>query len=168
MPFSLEQLHAKYHKVLLNSLGAEIKDLTKSDVRTLVGATQGGANQKIHLTMQQTRPSHADFLRALGILENPADAKMGGTSARRRVLTPEPEQGLVSIMGPDGEFYDNAVRTFGVVSSGQNWGPSRKRGSKMGFKLAERKKVYVLFPGGAIFITRKRDPRWSFSNNIFF
>ena len=40
-PFTLEQLRDKYHKVLLNPLGAEIKYLTKSDVRTLVEAAQG-------------------------------------------------------------------------------------------------------------------------------
>ena len=31
-PFALEELYSKYRKVLLNSLGAEIKDLTKPDV----------------------------------------------------------------------------------------------------------------------------------------
>ena len=41
-PYSLEQLSSKYPKALLNSLGAEIKDLTKPDVRMLVGATHGG------------------------------------------------------------------------------------------------------------------------------
>ena len=44
-PFSWEQLSTKYPKVLLNSLGAEIKDLAKPDVRALADATQGGARR---------------------------------------------------------------------------------------------------------------------------
>ena len=73
--FSLEQLYSKYPKVLLNSLGAEIKDLAKPDVRMLVGATQCGANQHINLPKQPIRPSLSDCLRALDILENPAASK---------------------------------------------------------------------------------------------
>ena len=60
--FSLEQLPAKYTKVLLNSPGADIKDLTKPDVRMLVDATQWGASQHIRLAMQPTGPSLVDCL----------------------------------------------------------------------------------------------------------
>ena len=60
VPFTLEQLRGEYPKVLLKSPEAEIKDLARSDVGTLVGATQGGANQEILLTMQPTRPSLSD------------------------------------------------------------------------------------------------------------
>ena len=82
-PFSLEQLYSKYPKVLLNSLGGEIEDLTKPDVRMLADATQGGSNQHILLTMQPARPSLADCLRALDLLGNPAAAK--ATERRRTV-----------------------------------------------------------------------------------
>ena len=41
-PFPESEVLAKYHRVLLNSLGAEIEDLAKPDVGTLVDATQGG------------------------------------------------------------------------------------------------------------------------------
>ena len=105
----------------MNSLGAEIKDLTKPDVRMLVGATQGGVSQHIRLTMQPTRPSLVDCLRILDLLKNPAGEKIDGTSARRRVVTPKGERGLVSIMGPNGMYYANTVGTFGVVSADQNW-----------------------------------------------
>ena len=44
-PFAESELRAKYHKVLCNTLGAEIKDLAKPDVRTLVDATQRGATE---------------------------------------------------------------------------------------------------------------------------
>ena len=97
--------------------------------------------------MPPTRPSLADFLRALGILGNPAAAKMDGTSAHRRVSTPEPEHGLVSIMGPDGKFYANTVGTFGVVSAGQNWDRLASAVRRWALKLFEKKKVYLLlFP----------------------
>ena len=57
----------------------------------------------------------------LDILENPTAAKMEGTSAHRRALTPKTEHGLVSIMAPEGEFYANAVGTFGVSPASRNW-----------------------------------------------
>ena len=119
--FAWSELKEKYHKVLLNSLGGGIKDLAKPDVRTLVDATQGGVSQKIRLTTQPTKPRLAGALRVLDILEIPAESNWGGASARRRVLTPESEHGLVSIMGPNGLFYANTVGTFGVVSADQNW-----------------------------------------------
>ena len=59
VPFALEELYGKYRKVLLNSIGAGIKDLTKPDVGTLVDATQGGVSQKILLTTHPERPSLA-------------------------------------------------------------------------------------------------------------
>ena len=118
-PFTLEELRGKYHKVLLNSSVSGIKDIDKPDVRTLAESTQGGTNQKIHLAMRPTRPGLADVLRVLDIPENPAAAKWGGTFARRRILKPKPEHGLVSIMEPGGEFYAYTVGASGVVSPGQ-------------------------------------------------
>ena len=144
---------------MLNSLGAEIKDLAQSDVRTSVDAAQGGVNQKIHLTMQPTRPSLAGCLRVLGILGNPAAAKMDGASAHRRVLTPEPEHGLVTIMGPDGKFYDNAVGTFGVASAGPNWGRLASAVRRWALKLVGKKKVYLLLFLTTQFPNGKRDRR---------
>ena len=35
------------------------------------------------------------------------------------VLTPGPERGMVSTMGPNGAFYANAVGAFGAVSDGE-------------------------------------------------
>ena len=81
----------------------------------------------------------------MGILENPAAAKMNGTSAHRLVLTPEPEHGLVSIMGPDGKFYANTVGTFGVVSAGQNWDRLASAVRRSDLKLVDKKKAYLLF-----------------------
>ena len=71
--------------------------------------------------MQPAGPSLADALRIMDVLKKPAASKWGGTSAQLRVLTPEAEHGLVSIMGPIG-FYANTVGTFGEVSAGQDWG----------------------------------------------
>ena len=140
--------------MLLNSLGAEIKDLAKPDVRMLVDATQGGVNQKIRLTMQPTRPSLADCLRVLDLLENPAGAKIDGTSAHRRVLAPTSERGLVSIMDPNGMYYANTVGTFGVVSAGKNWDRLASAVHRWGLKLFGGDKVYVLLPpDDTIFVT---------------
>ena len=123
----LEQLHAKYHKVLLNSLGAEIKDIAKPDVRMLVGAAQGGVGQHIRLTMQPTRPSLVDCLRVLDILKTPAAAKIDGTSAHRIALKPEQEHGLVFIMGPGGKLLRERGRNFRRLLCGPKLGPSRER-----------------------------------------
>ena len=97
------------------------KDLKKPDVSTLVDATQGGVHQHIRLTMQPTRPSHADAARIMDCLNEPASEKWAGVSARRQVIAPEPEHGLVSIVGPNGLFYANTVGAFGVVSADRNW-----------------------------------------------
>ena len=75
----------------------------------------------IRLTMHPTRPSLADAIRIMGAPKKPAAAKWEGTSAHRRVLTPETEPGLVSIMWENGFFYANTVGTSGVVSAGRNW-----------------------------------------------
>ena len=168
-PFSWEQLSIKYPKVLLNSLGAEIKDLTKPDVRMLVDATQGGVNQQIRLTMQPTRPSLADCLRVLELLEKPAGAKIDGTSAHRRVITPENEHGLVSILGPNGMYYANTVGTFGVVSAGQNWDRLASAVHRWGLKLLGKEKVYVLlFSDDTIFLTENEIFDETFLAFIFF
>ena len=70
-------------------------------------ATRCGAIRNIYLAMQPTGPSLADCVRVLELLEKPDAAKIDGKSANRRALTPEPEHGLVSIMGPNG----NTMRT---------------------------------------------------------
>ena len=134
----------------------------------LVGATQGGANQQIRLTMQPTRPSLADCLRVLDLLENPTGAKIDGTSAHRRVITPSNEHGLVSIMGPGGMYYANTVGTFGVVSAGQNWDRLASAAHRWGLKLLGQEKVYVLlFPDDTIFLTENEIFGGTFLTFIF-
>ena len=81
----------------------------------------GGPNRHIRLTMHPARPSLAGAIRIADCLKKPAAAKWGGTSSRRRAITPESEQGPVSIMGPNDLFYANTVGAFGVVSAGRNW-----------------------------------------------
>ena len=78
VPFAESELRAKYPRVLLNSLGAEMEDLTKPDVGTLVDETQGGVDRHIRLTMQPARPSLADALRIEDRPRKPAAAKWGG------------------------------------------------------------------------------------------
>ena len=109
--------------------------------------------------MQPTRHSLADCLRVLGILEKPSAAKMDGTSAHRRVLKPESERGLVSTKGADGKFYANTVGTFGVLSSGQNWGRLASAARKWSPKLVGDMKVFLLlllFPADTIFCREMR------------
>ena len=107
-------------------------------------AAQGGASQKILLTMQPSRPSLAGALRILDVLGKPAEAKWGGTPARRRVLTTDSEHGLVSIMGPGGLLYANTVGTFGVVSAGQNWDRLASAVRRWDLKLVDKRKVFLL------------------------
>ena len=94
----------KYPKVFLNSIGPGIKDLARTDFRTLVGATQGGVNQHARITMRPTRQSLVDSMRILDDLEFPFGAKFDGGGAHRRAITPEGEHWPVSIMGPNGLF----------------------------------------------------------------
>ena len=156
-------MRANYRQVLLNSSGAEIQDLATPDVRTLVDATQGGANQHIRLTMQPTRPSHTAALRILDVLDNPAAAKWGGTSARRRAQTPPSEHGLVSIIPPNGMFYANTVGACGVVSAGQNWDRFAGAVRRRALKLIEKKKVPILlFPTTRFSYRRMRSPKKHF------
>ena len=110
----------------------------------MADASQGGVNQKILLTMQLTRPSLADALRFLDIPNDPAASKWGGTSSRRRVITPDSAHGLVSIMGRNGLFYSNAVGTPGVVSAGQNWGRLASAVRRSDLKLFDKRKVFLL------------------------
>ena len=117
----------------------------------MADATHGGADQKIRLTMQPTRPSLTDALRIAEVLEKPAAAKWGGTSARRRVLTHEPEHGLVSSVGPNGFFYANTVGAFGAVAAGRNWGRLSSAVHRWGLKLVgKRKVILLLFSDGAL------------------
>ena len=118
----------------------------------LVEAAQGGVSRHIRLTMQTTGPSLADCLMALELPGNPAAAKIDGTSAHRRVLTPESEHGLFSIMGPEGNFYANTVGAFGVVSAGRKKDRLASAPRRWALKLVGEEKVYLLlFSDGAIF-----------------
>ena len=108
--------------------------------------------------MQPTRPGLADCLVVLDILENPAAAKMAGTFALRRIITPKTEHGLVSIMGPGGKFYAKAVGASGVVSAGQNWARLESAARRWALKLAGgRKGIYAIPPGDTISPRPKRD-----------
>ena len=62
-------LNLDARKSFLNSLWVEMEGLAIPDVRTLVGATQGGAHQQIWIAMQPTRSSLADAIRILDGLE---------------------------------------------------------------------------------------------------
>ena len=135
----------------------------------LVDAAQGGVNQHIRLTMQPARPSLADCLRVLELLENPAAAKIDGTSAHRRVLTTEPEHGLVSIMGPGGNFYANTVGTFGFVSDGHNWDRLASAANRWDLKLVGgEKSIYYSFRTTQFFPPKKRSLMEFSYNDIFY
>ena len=123
--FSRIGIWAKYPQSLLNSLWAEIKDLAKADVRTLADATQGRSQPTHTSSTQPTRPSPADSLRITGRLGKPAAAKRGGASSRRRVVTPQPELGRVSIMGPGGLFLREHRRRCRSGLGRPKLGPSR-------------------------------------------
>ena len=121
VPFSESEIRGAYPQVLLNSLGAEIKDPTRPDVRTLVDAAQVG--RPTHSSGNAARKAQfPDASRVLNPLNNPAASKFDGRPSHRMVITQKPEHGLVSIVGNNGLLYANAVGTFGVVSAGRNWG----------------------------------------------
>ena len=88
----------------------------------MADATRGGANQHIRPEMKPARPSFSDDMRILNRLNDQAAEKYDGRSSHRMAITPKPEHGLVSIMGPSGLYYANAVGAFGVVAAGRNWG----------------------------------------------
>ena len=98
-----------------------------------------GADRRIHLAMQPDRPILAGSLRILHLLNNPAEEKFDGCSSHRRVLTPKPERGLVSIVGHNGLFYANAVGAPGLVSAGQNWGRLASAAHRLALKLVDGK-----------------------------
>ena len=103
--------------------------------------------------MQPARPSLVDDLRITDRLEKPAAAKWGGTSSQRRVITPKPERGLVSIAGPICLFYANTAGNFGVVSAGQNWDRLASAAHRWALKLVDEKEVFRLqFSVGALFL----------------
>ena len=117
-------------------------------------------NQHIRLTMKPVRPSLADCLRVVDLLENPAAAKIDGASAHRRIITPESGRGLGSIMGPDGMFYANTVGACGVVSAGQNWDRLASAARRWALKLVGGKKHIYFYSPTIQFPPRgKRDPR---------
>ena len=134
----------------------------------MVDATQWGANQKIRLTMQPTRPSLSDTQRVLDIPNDPAAEKWDGTSSHRRVITPDSEHGLVSIMGPKGLFYANTVGTFGVDSDGQNWGRLASAAHRWPLKLVGKRKVsLLLFSDDTLFLAEMRSSKNHFINSLF-
>ena len=151
-PSAESELRGKYPKVPLNSLGSEIKTLQNRTSEHWPTQPKG-ADQKILLTIQPTRPSLADAIRITDCLEKPAAAKWNGASSHRRVLTPEPGRGLVSTMGPNDLFYSNTVGSFGVVSAGQNWGRLARAIQRGALKLVDKQKVsLLLFSYDALFL----------------
>ena len=121
------------------------------DVRTLVGATQGGADRRIRLTIQPDRTSLAEAMRILDRLKDPAAEKWGARSAHRAAITPAPEHGLVSIFGPDGLLCANAVGTFAAASAGQNWDRLASAAHMWALKLVDNKEFpMLLFPGATL------------------
>ena len=89
---SASGIMGKYWKVILNSLGAEIRDLTMPDVKTLFDAAQGGVNQHMRLTMLPARPSLADAMRIIDVPKYPVGAKFGGWMVNRRAMVPDVER----------------------------------------------------------------------------
>ena len=81
-------LEPKYQKAPIISIVAEIEDLTRPDVRTLVVAAQGSVDQQIRLTAQPARPDLSDAERILDVLGNPIGAKFDGRMAHRMALFP--------------------------------------------------------------------------------
>ena len=69
--------------------------------------------------MQPTGPSLADAMLIPRCLKNPTGSKFDAKKAHRMVISAPEEHGLVSIMGPIGIFYANAVGAFGIVSAGK-------------------------------------------------
>ena len=112
-----------------------------------------GVGRNIRLTVHPTRPSLSGAIRITDCLNKPAAAKWKGTSARRRVLTPESEHGLVSIMWPNGLFYAHTVGTFGVASAGQNWDRLASAARRCALKLVGNQKAFLLlFSDEALFL----------------
>ena len=111
--------------------------LEKPDVSNLVGSTQGGANQHIHLTMQPTRTSLADAVRTLEDLKNPPGRNFGAIKAHRSVLSPPEGHGLVDIKGPIGLFYANAVGDSDVAPAGRDRGRLDCAGRRLAIAMGE-------------------------------
>ena len=79
----------------------------------------------------------SDAARIMGCLNDPAAEKWVGASSQRQVITPGPERGLVSTVGPDGLFCANTVGAFGVVSAGQNLDRLVSAGHRWDLKLGD-------------------------------
>ena len=105
-------MRGKYPQVLLYSSGAEIKDLARPDVSAAVDEKQGGPTQHLRLTMKPTRPSPPGAIRILDRLKGPTAEKIDGRSAHRRVITPAPGRGLVSIVGAERSVLRERRRIF--------------------------------------------------------
>ena len=135
---------AQYRRVLVNSSGADVEDLAKPDVGTMVAATQVGADQHIRPTMHPERPSLADALGVMDRLNDQAAEKWDGQSPHLQVIAPEPEHGLVSTMGEIGLFYANTVCSFGSVPAGQNWDRLASAVHRGSSKLVDVKEVFIL------------------------
>ena len=141
-PFSESELRAKYHRVLLNSSGGlGIKDLTRPDVRTLAGATQGVDKQHIRPKMQPARPSLSDAVRITDRLKNRpmrnGAARPPATAPSRRSRNADSSRSW----GESGLYYANAVGNFEVVSTGQNWGRLASAAIRRELKFVDAKEV---------------------------
>ena len=95
--------------------------------------------------MQPARPSLSGALRILNRISDPAAGKFDGGSSRRRVLTPRPERGLVSIVGPDGLFYANAFGIIGVAPAGRNWDRLAGAAHRWALRLVENNEFHYYY-----------------------
>ena len=68
--------------------------------------------------------------------------KFDGCKARRKGLTPDDGVGPVSLMGPIGLFYANAVGTFGAVSPGRNWDSPASAAHLWALALVDSEEIY--------------------------
>ena len=118
----------------------------------MADSTQGGGhrNRHIHLTKQPARPSLAEAMRILNLLNSPTESKFAGGSVRRMVLTPKAEHTLVSIVGPNSLYFANTVGEFGSVSVGRNWDRLPSASHWWDLKLAEEWNSLLLFSYGAL------------------
>ena len=130
---------------------------------------EGSAGRRIQLATQTTRPSHAGAMRVIKGIKKPAAAKFDGRKAHRRVLTPEPELGLVPIVAPNGLFYSHAVGAFGVVFDGGDWDRLAIAVHRWELKLVENNDIpMLLFPDDARVLEESEISDGSFLVVIFF
>ena len=86
------------------------------------------------------------------------------------MITPEPERGLVTFVGPSGLFYVDAIGSSGVASAGQIWGSLSSAAHRWALKLLDNKEVLtLLFSDDTLLLGESEisEEPFFFINNIF-